>query len=44
MIKGMAKEFGLMENKNMKENISTVNSRVKELGHQKMVKNMKESG
>ena len=44
MIKGMAEEFGLMENKNMKENISMGNNMVKELGLQKMGKNMKENG
>ena len=44
MIKGMVEEFGLTENKNMKENILMENSTVKELGHLKMEKNMKVNG
>ena len=44
MTKGMAKEFGLTVNKNMMENIKTANNMAKELGHQQMAKNIKDSG
>lgn len=40
----MVEEFGLMENKNMKENILKENNTAKVLGHLKMEKNMKENG
>ncbi len=40
----MVEEFGLMENKNMKENILKENNTVKEFGNLKAEKNMMENG